>query len=60
MMKDIKILIDAIEKGPQEMFKGMSIYAENPNYTNILDNVYKNRIQPIFQTENFYYQKENL
>ena len=35
------------------MFKGMSVYAENPNYTGILDNVYRNRIQPIFQTENF-------
>ena len=43
----------AIEKGPQEMFKGMSIYAENPQYTSILDNVYRNRIQPVFQTENF-------
>ena len=31
----------------------MSIYAENPNYTNILGNVYKNRIKPILQTENF-------
>ena len=35
------------------MFKGMSVYAENPQYTSILDNVYRNRIQPIFQTENF-------
>jgi uncharacterized FlgJ-related protein len=48
-----KDTINAIEKGPQEMFKGMSVYAENPNYTNILSNVYKNRIQPVFQTENF-------
>ena len=48
-----KDTIEAIDKGPQEMFKGMSIYAENPNYTSILDNVYRNRIQPIFQTENF-------
>ena len=43
----------AIDKGPEQMFKGMSVYAENPNYVNILSNVYKNRIQPIFQTENF-------
>ena len=43
----------AIEKGPNEMFKGMSVYAENPNYVNILSSVYKNRIEPIFQTENF-------
>ena len=48
-----KSTIEAIDKGPEEMFKGMSEYAENPNYTNILSNVYKNRIQPIFQTENF-------
>ena len=48
-----KNTIEAIDKGPQEMFKGMSVYAENPEYTNILANVYKNRIEPIFQTENF-------
>ena len=48
-----KDTIEAINKGPQEMFKGMSVYAENPQYTSILDNVYRNRIQPIFQTENF-------
>ena len=48
-----KDTISAIEKGPQEMFKGMSIYAENPNYVNLLDNVYSNRIKPIFETENF-------
>jgi len=48
-----KDAISAIDRGPEEMFKGMSIYAENPNYTNLLGNVYKNRIQPIFQTENF-------
>ena len=45
--------IKAIDKGPNEMFKGMSTYAENPNYINLLSNVYKDRIQPIFQTENF-------
>jgi len=48
-----KSTIEAIDKGPEEMFKGMSEYAENPNYTNILSSVYKNRIQPVFQTENF-------
>ena len=48
-----KDTIEAINEGPQEMFKGMSVYAENPQYTSILDNVYRNRIQPIFQTENF-------
>ena len=45
--------LKAIDKGPNEMFKGMSVYAENPNYVNILSSVYKNRIEPIFQTENF-------
>ena len=45
--------IKAIDKGPNEMFKGMSTYAENPNYVNLLSNVYRDRIQPIFQTENF-------
>jgi uncharacterized FlgJ-related protein len=43
----------SIEKGPNEMFKGMSVYAENPNYVNILSSVYRDRIEPIFQTENF-------
>ena len=40
------------------MFKGMSIYAENQKYTSILDNVYRNRIQPIFQTENIFITKK--
>ena len=48
-----KDAVNAIEKGPQEMFKGMSVYAENPNYVNLLNNVYSNRIKPIFETENF-------
>ena len=48
-----KDTIEAIDKGPQEMFKGMSVYAENPNYVSLLSNVYRDRIQPIFQTENF-------
>ena len=48
-----KDAINAIDKGPNEMFKGMSVYAENPNYVNILSNVYRDRIEPIFQTENF-------
>ena len=45
--------LKAIDKGPNEMFKGMSVYAENPNYVSLLSNVYRDRIQPIFQTENF-------
>ena len=48
-----KDAIEAIDKGPNEMFKGMSVYAENPNYVNILSSVYRDRIEPIFQTENF-------
>ena len=48
-----KDAINAIDKGPNEMFKGMSVYAENPNYVSLLSNVYRDRIQPIFQTENF-------
>ena len=48
-----KDAINAIDKGPNEMFKGMSVYAENPNYVNLLSNVYRDRIEPIFQTENF-------
>ena len=45
--------IKAIDKGPNEMFKGMSVYAENPNYVNLLSSVYRDRIEPVFQTENF-------
>jgi uncharacterized FlgJ-related protein len=45
--------LKAIDKGPNEMFKGMSVYAENPNYVNLLSSVYRDRIEPIFQTENF-------
>ena len=50
-----KNVMDGIQKNDkvENLFEGMSIYAENPNYTNILSSVYKNRIQPVFQTENF-------
>ena len=50
-----KNVMDGIQKNDkvENLFDGMSIYAENPNYTNILSNVYKNRIQPVLQTENF-------
>jgi hypothetical protein len=34
------------------MFKGMTSYAENPNYTNLLTSVYNDRIKPIIETEN--------
>ena len=34
------------------MFEGMSSYAENPNYVNLLSSVYNDRIKPILETEN--------
>ena len=45
------VSMDTVENMFQSM--GDSPYAQNPNYTNLLGNVYKNRIQPILQTENF-------
>ena len=36
----------------ENMFEGMSPYAENPNYINLLTNVYNDRIKPIIETEN--------
>jgi len=55
-----KPVVDSINKNDkvENMFQGMSVYAENPNYTNLLGNVYKNRIQPVFQTENFLLPKK--
>ena len=34
------------------MFQGMTSYAENPNYVNLLTSVYNDRIKPIIETEN--------
>ena len=34
------------------MFQGMTSYAENPNYVNLLTSVYSDRIKPITETEN--------
>ena len=34
------------------MFQGMTSYAENPNYVNLLSSVYNDRIKPILETEN--------
>ena len=34
------------------MFEGMSSYAENPNYVNLLSSIYNDRIKPIIETEN--------
>ena len=49
--KNVVESMDTVENMFQSM--GDSPYAKNPNYTNLLGNVYKNRIQPILQTENF-------
>ena len=49
--KNVVESMDTVENMFQSM--GDSPYAQNPNYTNLLGNVYKNRIQPILQTENF-------
>ena len=40
------------DKPISNMFEGMSSYAENPNYINLLTNVYSDRIKPIIETEN--------
>ena len=42
----------------EEMFKGMSPYAENPNYVNLLSNVYNDRIKPLIATENMLVPKK--
>ena len=34
------------------MFEGMTSYAENPNYVNLLSSVYSDRIKPVIETEN--------
>ena len=36
----------------EDMFKGMSPYAERTDYPSFLANVYNNRIKPIIETEN--------
>ena len=40
------------DKPISNMFEGMASYAENPNYINLLTNVYTDRIKPIIETEN--------
>jgi uncharacterized FlgJ-related protein len=40
------------DKPISNMFEGMTSYAENPNYINLLTNVYSDRIKPIIETEN--------
>ena len=46
--KSVKESTDKI----QDMFKGMSPYAEREDYTDFLANVYNDRIKPIIETEN--------
>ena len=40
------------DKPISNMFQGMTSYAENPNYVNLLTSVYSDRIKPITETEN--------
>ena len=40
------------DKPTSNMFQGMTSYAENPNYVNLLSSVYNDRIKPIIETEN--------
>ena len=40
------------DKPISNMFQGMTSYAENPNYVNLLSSVYNDRIKPIIETEN--------
>ena len=40
------------DKPISNMFEGMTSYAENPNYINLLTSVYSDRIKPIIETEN--------
>ena len=40
------------DKPISNMFEGMTSYAENPNYVNLLSSVYSDRIKPVMETEN--------
>ena len=46
-----KSVIDSTDK-VEEMFKGMSPYAERKDYVNFLSSVYTDRIKPIIETQN--------
>ena len=46
-----KSVIQSTDK-VEEMFKGMSPYAERKDYVNFLSSVYTDRIKPIIETEN--------
>ena len=49
-----KSVMEAAEQDQpiSNMFEGMTSYAENPNYINLLTNVYSDRIKPVMETEN--------
>ena len=46
-----KSVMESTEK-VEDMFKGMSPYAERTDYPSFLANVYSNRIKPVIETEN--------
>ena len=46
-----KSVMESTEK-VEDMFKGMSPYAERTDYPSFLSNVYNDRIKPIIETEN--------
>ena len=46
-----KSVMESTEK-VEDMFKGMSPYAERTDYPSFLANVYNDRIKPIIETEN--------
>ena len=46
-----KSVMESTEK-VEDMFKGMSPYAERKDYPSFLANVYNDRIKPIIETEN--------
>ena len=46
-----KSVIDSTNK-VEEMFKGMSPYAERKDYVNFLSSIYTDRIKPIIETQN--------
>ena len=43
---------ESADKGVEEMLKGMSAYAEDPNYVEKLLSVYRNQIKSVLETEN--------
>ena len=52
-----KSVIQSTDK-VEEMFKGMSPYAERKDYVNFLSSVYTDRIKPVIETENMLVPKK--